>query len=186
MVGSDRQLAMAPVDQHRQADRLRPPEIDQRVHRGPDRAARVQHVVDEDDRPTVDARRQLGALDDGLLGDQREVITVERDVERPDRHLDAFVLADRVGDPPRQRDATTLDPDQQQAVGARLLLDDLVGEADRRATDLVGGHDPASGHRSFPASQGHAGGLTGPRPKGHRRIPRDGREASVAFSRRRP
>jgi hypothetical protein len=41
-----------------------------------------------------------------------------------------------------------------------------MGKADRRSTDLVGGHDPASGHRSFPASQGLTGGLTGPRPKG--------------------
>jgi hypothetical protein len=47
-----------------------------------------------------------------------------------------------------------------------LLLDDLVGKADRRSTNLVGGHDPASAHRSFPASRGHTGGLTGPRPKG--------------------
>ncbi len=166
VVGADRQLAMAAIDEHRQADRLRPAEVDERVHRGADRPAGVQHVVDEDDRPAVDARRQLRALDDRLLGDHRQVVAVERDVERPDRDVDALVLGDGRGDAAGERHAAPLDADEQQAVGARLLLDDLVGKADRRATDLVGGHDPASGHRSFPASQGHAGGLTGPQPKG--------------------
>ena len=51
------QLAMAAIDQDREADRLRPPEVDERVHRGPDRASGVQDVVDEDDRAAVDARR---------------------------------------------------------------------------------------------------------------------------------
>ncbi len=166
MVGPDRQLAVTAVDEHGQADRLRPPEVDERVHRGADRPSRVQHVVDEDDGPPVDARRQLRALDHGLLRDQREVVAIEGDVERPDRHLCPLVLEDRRGDPPRERHAATLDADQQQAVRARLLLDDLMGEADRRATDLVGGHDPASGHTLLPASLGHTGGLTGPRPKG--------------------
>src|SRR4029450_8624450 len=51
-----------------------------------------------------------------------------------------------------------------------------MGEADRRSTDLVGGHDPASGHPYLP-------GLTGPRGRPHgatgegsdQRIPREGR-----------
>ena len=94
MVRADRQLAVAAVDEHREPDRLRPPEVHEGVHRGADRPAGVQDVVDEDDRAPVDPRRQLRALDDRLLGDQREVIAVERDVERTDRHLDAFVFQD--------------------------------------------------------------------------------------------
>src|SRR4029079_18148299 len=88
-------------------------------------------------------------------------VTIERDVEGPDRHLDALVLGDRGGDPGGERDATTLDADQQQAIGAGLLLDDLVGQPDRRPADLVRGHDLTAAHRSFL-------GLTGPpwRPHG--------------------
>ena len=157
---------MSAVDEHGQPDRLRPAEVDERVHGGADRPPGVQHVVDEDDRPPVDPGRQLRALDNRLLSDEREVVAVERDVERPDRHLGALVLEDRGSDPSCQRHATALDADEQQPVGARLLLDDLVRQADRRATNLVRGHDPASAHRSFPASLGHTGGLTGPRPKG--------------------
>ena len=166
MVGPDRQLAVAAIDQDGEADRLRPAEVDQRVHRRPDRPARVQHVVDEDDRPAIDARRQRRALDDRLLGDHRQVVAVERDVERPDRDLDPLVLGDRGRDPAGERDAATLDPDEQQAVGPGLLLDDLVGQADRRAADLVRGHDLTAAHRSFPASPGLPGGLTGPWLKG--------------------
>ena len=55
VVGADRQLAVAAIDEDGQADRLRPPEVDQRVHRGPDRPAGVQDVVDEHDRRAVDA-----------------------------------------------------------------------------------------------------------------------------------
>ena len=78
-------------------------------------------------RGSGDPRRELGALDDGLLGDHREVVAVERDVERPDRDLGAFVLGDGGGDPTGERHATALDADEQETFGARLLLDDLVG-----------------------------------------------------------
>jgi len=121
-------------------------EVDEGVHGGPDGAARVQDVVHQHDRAPVDVERDLGALDDGLLGDHREVVAVERDVQRPDRDLDALVLGDRLGDPAGQRHASALDPDQHQPGRAGLLLDDLVGDARDRAADVLGGHDPAPGH----------------------------------------
>ena len=106
--------------------------------------------------------------------DQRQVIAVEGDIERAHRDIDGLVLGDRRCDAVRERDATALDADEQQPLGTCLLLDDLVREADRRPTDLVGGHDPASGHPAFLASLGHAGDLTGPRVKGQTRGYREG------------
>src|SRR5262245_28551695 len=53
VIGADRQLAVTPIDEHGKADRLRPPEVDQGVHRGADRAAGVQDVIDEHDRAPV-------------------------------------------------------------------------------------------------------------------------------------
>ena len=50
----DGQLAVAAVDQHQQLHARRAPVIEQRVERGADRAAGVQHVVHQDD---VFARR---------------------------------------------------------------------------------------------------------------------------------
>ena len=69
---------------------------------------------------------------------------------------------DRVGDAAGERHAAALDADEGQAGGARLLLDDLVADADRRPADLLRGHDVAAAHRSFPASRGLGCGLTGP------------------------
>src|SRR5713226_9601106 len=54
VVGSDGQLAMASVDEHRQLNRARPAEVEQRVHRGPCRSSAVNHVVDEHDNLAVD------------------------------------------------------------------------------------------------------------------------------------
>ena len=50
VVGADRQLAMAAVDEHRQPDRAGTAEVDQGVHRRADRAPGVEDVVDEHDR----------------------------------------------------------------------------------------------------------------------------------------
>ncbi len=49
VVGADRQLAMAAVDEHRELHPLRAPVVEQRVDRRPHGAAREQDVVDEDD-----------------------------------------------------------------------------------------------------------------------------------------
>ena len=86
----------------------------------------------------------------------------------PTGMVDALVLGDGGGDAPGERHAAALDADEHEAVGARLLLDDLVGEADRRPADLVRGHDLAAAHRSFPGLTGLPCGLTGPRLKGRR------------------
>src|SRR5204863_859840 len=83
------------------------------------------------------------------------------------------------GDPCGEWHAAPLDTDQHQAVRSRLLLDDLVGEADRRPADLVRGHDLTAAHRSFPASRGHPGGLTGPWLKGSGKDTAPGRGQSV-------
>src|SRR5947208_8984881 len=54
VVGADRQLAMAAVDEDRQLDRARSPEIEQRVHRRARGASAVDHVVYEHDHLAVD------------------------------------------------------------------------------------------------------------------------------------
>ena len=85
VVGLDRELAVAAVDEDREADRARPAEVDDAVERGADGAAGVEDVVAEDDRPSVQVEVDLRLLDQGLRRDRREVVAVERDVERADR-----------------------------------------------------------------------------------------------------
>ena len=153
---------MAAVDEHRQSNSSRPPEVDQSVHRAADRATRIQDVVDQYDRGSVQVERQVGALDDGLLGDERKVVAIEGDVERSDREADPFVLLDRLRHPSRKRDAAALDADYGEALRAGLLLYDLMGNSNDGSPNLVPGHYLPVGHRSslpcttqssFPASR---------------------------------
>ena len=89
VVGLDRQLAVAAVDQHDELNRLRPAELDQRVERRANRPAGVEHVVDQQDPLVVDRERNLGAADDRLRADgvAHQVVAIERDVERAGRHV---------------------------------------------------------------------------------------------------
>src|SRR5688572_21753838 len=49
VVGADRQLPVAAVDENRQPDRGGPTELEERVHRGARGPSRVQNVVNEND-----------------------------------------------------------------------------------------------------------------------------------------
>ena len=69
VVGANRQLAMAAIDERDELNRARPAEVDERVERGANRPARVQHVVDEQDEAVVDRERDVGAADHRLRPD---------------------------------------------------------------------------------------------------------------------
>jgi hypothetical protein len=160
---------MAAVDQHGQTDRLWSPEVDEGVHRGADRPARVQHVVDENDGPPIDAEREIRAFDDWLLRDEREVVAVEGDVECTDRDVDRFVLAiasamRRANGTPRRWIPISSRPDVPACFSTISCERRIVA---RRISSAVMIRRPVI--RTFLASLGHAGGLTGPRAKGQTR-----------------
>ena len=56
----DRQFAMAAVDQHQQLHPRRPAVIEQRVERGANGPAGVEHVVHQDDVLALHAERNFG------------------------------------------------------------------------------------------------------------------------------
>src|SRR5206468_11043630 len=93
-VGPDRELAMSTVDEDREADGARTSVVDEGVHRGADRAAGEEHVVDEHDGPAVDGEWDLRLTDDRRVPDSRQVIAIERDVDRTQRNIHALVRAD--------------------------------------------------------------------------------------------
>jgi hypothetical protein len=72
----------------------------------------------------------------------QRVVAIEGDVERPGGDLRFFELPDQGRDPVRQRRSLPDDPDQHQAGGAAIPLDDFVGNASERAADLVRVHHP--------------------------------------------
>ncbi len=81
VVGADRQLPVAPVDQDGQLYRGRPAQVADGVQRGPHGPAGEQHVVDQHHDPAVHtAGRQLGATQRADTA-QPQVVAVEGDVQ---------------------------------------------------------------------------------------------------------
>src|SRR5689334_3802556 len=127
---------MAAVDEHRELDRLRTPEVDERVHRRAHRAAGEEHVVDEEDLPAVDGERDVRSLDDRILHAPIEIVAVERDVDDAERHRrPAFDLLYLLPDALGEEDAAGADPDQRELVGSLVALEDLVRDAREGALD---------------------------------------------------
>ena len=86
VVGADRQLAVAAVDQHGQLHAGGPPVVEERVDRGADRAPGEEHVVDQHDRAARRSGSRARALTTGCAGERlgaarRHVVAVEGDVE---------------------------------------------------------------------------------------------------------
>ena len=156
MVGTDRQLAVAAVDEHGQPHGARAAEVGQGVEGGPDGAAGVQHVVDEHDDLVVDAARRDRGVHRRPGGLVAQVVAVHRDVEAPDGYLGALDLTDQVGEAVGQLDAAAGDAEQDEVVGTLVVLEDLVRDATQRP-----GHVARGEHGTTGRVEGMAGGHGG-------------------------
>src|SRR5262249_29077758 len=134
VIRPDRQLTVPAIDEDRELDHAGPTEVDQRVERGPDRSAREEHVVDQDDRLALDAEGNVGTADDGSAS-HVEVVTVERDVQRADRQRGAVDASDLLGEPLGQGDAPRAQADERHVLGAVVLLEDLVRDASQSTVE---------------------------------------------------
>jgi hypothetical protein len=139
------------VDEDRELDTIRSPEVEQRVDRGADRPPGEEHIVDEHARPALEREVELCPADDRMrvtrlcAPTDHDVVAVERDVNGSERGLDAAPLGDEVLEPPRKRDAARVDPDERelgQVVGA---LDELVREPRQRPRQAVSVENLARG-----------------------------------------
>src|SRR5262249_14187714 len=106
VIGMNRQLAMAAIHKHGKLHSARTAEIHKFVERGAYRAARIENVVDEDDGLPFDAFRNLGPLHDRLYVYGRQIVSIERNVERAHRRTMALKLRYLVGYAIGQRDAS--------------------------------------------------------------------------------
>ena len=89
----DGQLAVAAVDQRQQLHARRAAVVEQRVERRAHGAARVQHVVHQDDVLALHGERNLGGAHDGLDVHRGQIVAVQVDVEDADRESRAFRAA---------------------------------------------------------------------------------------------
>jgi len=145
VVGTDRELAMAAVDQAGKLDARRAPVVEERVDGRADRAPRVEDVVDQDARLARDRELQLAVAQDRLRMQRSlspapddHVVPVEGDVEGAERELDVRSLRDQPPESLRERHAARMDADEGRPVKVGIALDDLVRDPDERALDRLG------------------------------------------------
>src|SRR5260370_4026778 len=138
VVGTDGQLAMSSVDQHRQLDRPRPSEVHERIHRRACGPAVVDDIVDEHDHLAVD----VGHV--GLAAVSRDaqmpIVAVLADVEGADDDRRAFELHEAVRQATREMVSFGHHADQHEVAGAAVALEDLVRDSRKRTPDLRGVH----------------------------------------------
>ena len=139
IVGANRELAVATVDEHRELHPLGTPVVEQGVDRRPHGAAGEQDVVHEHHGAPVEVEVEVRGMDHrpgaGLA--VVDVVAVERDVEVAERHLEPGQLADQRMQPLAQDGAAGVDADQRETIGTRVLLDDLVGDPHQGAAQIV-------------------------------------------------
>ena len=137
-VGAYRELAVTAIDEHRETDRAGPAVVDERVHRRADGASGEQHVIHENDDLVVDREVQRRLADDRRVADAREVVPVERDVERTEGNGRVLVRADRVAKPDGQDVAARADTNDGETGEVAVAFDDLVRDPGDGATNIVG------------------------------------------------
>ena len=179
VVGADRQLAVAAVDEDGELDARRPAVLEERLDRGADRAARVEDVVDEDARRPAQVEVERGRVHDRLraaaprcdcVSSRWKVMsTAPRSISSPLRS------SIRRREPLGERDAARVDADEREPAEVVVALDDLVRDARERAREGLGvqqglrrcrGRGRACSFRSFPASldrvKGSGGSVNAP------------------------
>ena len=119
VVGADRQLAVAPVDEDGELDAGGPAVVEERLDRRADRAAGVEDVVDEDDRAPFEREVELRRADErlrverGLAAADAHVVAIEGDVDGAELGRFAGALLDQAREALRERDAARLDADER-------------------------------------------------------------------------
>jgi hypothetical protein len=126
---------VASIDQNGQLDAIGPPVLQQSVDRGPDRATRVEDVVDQDTRLALDREVERSATDDrlGVTGraavPYRDVVAVEGDVDRAERDVHSAALGNEGLQTPGEGDTARVDADESERAEIVVALDQLVRDS---------------------------------------------------------
>ena len=175
VVGADRQLAVAAVDDHGELDARGAAVVEERLDRRADRAAGVEDVVDEHDGAALEREVELRLAHDrlrvqrSLAAADAHVVAVEGDVDGAELGRLAGALLDQAREPLRDRDAARLDPDERDLAEIGIRLDDLVRDPRERSRERVGVEEELPGFRLSAGNRGRdmivmrlLSGLAGP------------------------
>jgi hypothetical protein len=138
VVGADRQLTVAAVNEDGELDAGRPAVLEERFDRGTDRAAGVEDIVDEHAGRAAQVEVESGRVDDGLLLPSDCVVPVEGDVDRPECDLLPAAFLDQGREPLRQRYAARVDADEREPAEIVVALDHLVRDPRQGAGERLG------------------------------------------------
>jgi hypothetical protein len=128
---------MTSVDEHREPDRAGTPIVDERVHRGADRATGEEHIVHENDDASVDRERDLRLADHRRVADAGQIVAVERDVDRAEGNVHTVVRPDRRLNAGGKRVAARANTDDGQGGEVAVALDDLMRDPRDGSADIV-------------------------------------------------
>jgi len=136
-IGTNGKLAVAAVHQDRETYGARTSVVDQGIHRGSNRPAGEEHVVDEHDDPFVDGEWDFRLAHHRRVADSGQVVAVERDVDGAERDQGALVRPNRRLDAGRERVAARANADDGESGEIAIALDDLVRDPRDGSADIV-------------------------------------------------
>src|SRR5580693_2441320 len=134
---------MASINEHQQLNAARAAMTEEGIEGGADRAAGVEHVVNQDDVAIVDVESEGARTDDRADIMCGEIVPVKANVEHASVDGAFFDAANQCTQSFREGNAATLNANQPQVFGSVILFDDLMGQSDKRAFDLGGRHEAA-------------------------------------------
>ena len=131
---------MPTIDEHTQLNAPWPPVGEKSIQSRSRSTASEEHIVDQHDVLILNVKSDFLLVHHGFRTHGRQVVAVERDVERPDGN---FCIFDASHDFPQalgNRNSTATDTNQAQRFDAAILFHDFIGQTYKRALDLRSGH----------------------------------------------
>src|SRR5262249_11380927 len=125
---------------NRQLDGSHPAEIAQRVKRCTYGSTRIENIVHKNNVVIVDIRWNFRLVNDGLKCDLRQIIAVQVDIQYSKLRLSFQFLSHPLCHAPRHRNATTMDPQQDDGTTA-VCLENFIRESLQSSCDLICFHE---------------------------------------------
>src|SRR5580698_5435170 len=129
---------MAAVNQNAQANAARAPKIEEAVHGGANRAARIQDIVHNYQVAIIHREIDFRGVDHGRRADGREDVPIKRDVQCSDWNLHLSKGVDDLRKALRERDAPAANADQGEVFRPTALFYKFVSEPLQGAVDFFG------------------------------------------------
>ena len=118
-------------------DAARAAMVEERVQRGTNGAAGVEHIVDQHDIARVHIKADGARLHHRPYVVRGEIVAVEADVDVADRQVGAGQLTEERVEAAGQDGTASVDADDGEPRGLRVLLGDLMGDPSQGSPQIV-------------------------------------------------